>query len=198
MQLYNETQSHFPEWLEKGSQYNLNTGTNDYYKKFVTDDNYPIVGVSWNDADAYCKWLSRKTGMTFKLPTEAQWEKAARGVDGRKYPWGNSDPTENLVNFNNNIGKISSVGSFPQGTSPYGALDMAGNIWEWCRDWYKDDYYKNSIKKKNPIGPVIGTNRVLRGGSWFDDARILCCANRNYGPPAYRAVNFGFRLLQDN
>jgi len=117
----------------------------------------PVIDVSWNDANEYCKWLSQKIGLKFKLPTEAQWEKAARGSDGRKYPWGNSPPSGKKVNFadtqvwlqekyrwadkgiDDGYAYTAPVESYPQGTSPYGILNMAGNVWEWCNDWYDSD-----------------------------------------------------------
>ena len=124
-------------------------------------DNHPMVNVTWDDANAYAKWAGAA------LPTEAQWEKAARGTDGRIFPWGNDwDATKcsNSVGANN-PGKTSPVGSYPAGASPYGCLDMAGNVLQWCADWYGEDYYKKS-PAKNPTGPDSGTDRVLRGGSW--------------------------------
>jgi formylglycine-generating enzyme required for sulfatase activity len=157
----------------------------------------PVINVSWEDANAYCKWLSKKKGLDFKLPTEAQWEKAARGSDGRKYPWGNNEPGETLANFDSKVGKTSPVGSYSNGASPYGLLDMAGNVWEWCYDWYEADYY-NKSPEKNPKGPESGSHRVFRGGSWSNDAVDLRCAYRNYDGPSYRIVNLGFRLCQDN
>jgi serine/threonine-protein kinase len=197
MQFVYETKSHYPEWLEEGSQYHIKTGSDDYYKKFVTDENCPIVGVSWEDARAYCDWLSNKTGLNFKLPTEAQWEKAARGTDGRKYPWGNREPDDTLANFEGKIGKTTPVGSYPDGASPYGLLGMAGNVWEWCSDWYGSDYYKNA-SKKNPPGPESGPFRVMRGGGWYFYAVDLRCSNRFIVYPSFRNSFVGFRLCQDN
>jgi formylglycine-generating enzyme required for sulfatase activity len=161
----------------------------------------PVINVSWDDANTYCQWLSEKKGLAFKLPTEAQWEKAARGTDNRKYPWGNKEPDKQLANFKLNIfvlsKKTTPVGSYPQGASPYGLLDMAGNVWEWCQDWYNKNYYQSS-PDKNPNGPKSGTYRVLRGGSWYDGARNLRCAVREYFDPSNRFNYLGFRLCQDD
>ncbi len=158
---------------------------------FEQGDKHPVVSVSWNDAVEYCKWLSKKTGLYFKLPTAAQWEKGARGTDGRKFPWGNDKPDGTKANYadinywnkyknarqpdkNINDGYIetSPVGSYPEGASPYGLLDMAGNVWEWCNDVYQSNYYAIS-PYKNPFGPPDtgkpDQERVNRGGgSWTD------------------------------
>jgi len=175
---------------------------------------HPVIYVSWDDTAAYCQWLSGKTGLKFKLPTEAQWEKAARGIDSRKYPWGNTSPSEKIVNFadkqlwlkkkysgadkdiDDGYACTAPVGSYPLGTSPYGLSDMAGNAWEWCHDWYDAAYYKNS-PLKNPLGPASGSGRVVRGGGWSDGAGDLRCAIRNSVAPAYRVGILGFRLSQD-
>jgi formylglycine-generating enzyme required for sulfatase activity len=159
-------------------------------------ENRPVINVSWDDAKAYYQWLSKKTGLQFKLPTEAQWEKAARGNDQRKYPRGSREPDKDLANFSDNRGKTTHVGSYPDGASPYGLLDMAGNVWEWCSDWYKADYYKNS-PPKNPEGPNSGSKRVIRGGCWNNYARNLRCALRYYSVPSDRFYFLGFRLRQD-
>jgi len=156
----------------------------------------PVINVSWNEAVEYCKWLSDKTELNFKLPTEAQWEKAARGTDSRMYPCGYGEPDETLANFAGKIGRTSPVGSYPQGASPYGLLDMAGNVWEWCEDWYDIDYYKES-PDRNPQGPKSGTARVVRGGGWSYNTESIRCAYRNGSDPSYRSVHVGFRLCQD-
>jgi len=122
-------------------------------------DDHPIVRVTWSDAGAYCKWAS------VELPTEAQWEKAARSTDGRIWPWGNEWDASKCNNIVTGPKKTTPVGSYPAGASPYGLMDMAGNLWEWCADWYDKKYYA-SAPDRNPPGPASGTRRVLRGGSW--------------------------------
>jgi formylglycine-generating enzyme required for sulfatase activity len=159
-------------------------------------ENRPVINVSWNEAGAYCQWLSDKTGLQFNLPTESQWEKAARGNDQRKYPWGGREPDKDLANFSFKVGKTTPVGSYPAGASPYGLLDMAGNVWEWCSDRYEAGYYKNS-PLKNPTGPAGGSYRVFRGGGWHYYARFLRCADRSNHGPSNRYYFLGFRLRQD-
>ena len=156
----------------------------------------PVIGVSWDEAKAFCDWLSEKTGKNIHLPTEAQWEKAARGTDQRRYPWGNGEPSCSRVNYNNCRSKTMPVGSYPSGVSPYDIHDMAGNVWEWCSDWYYSSYYYSS-PYKNPTGPTSGYARVTRGGDWRHDARFLRCAERYSYGPSYRYNNLGFRLAQD-
>jgi formylglycine-generating enzyme required for sulfatase activity len=157
--------------------------------------NFPVVGVSWYEADAYAGWLSRKTGENYALPTEAQWEKAVRGTKGLIYPWGN-EFDKNLCNSDEcGLNRTSPVGIFPGGESPYGCVDMAGNVWEWCGDWYDRDYYK-SCPKKNPQGPSTGSGRVLRGGSWGGSAWDCRAAYRRFRHPASRGADFGFRLAR--
>jgi len=158
-------------------------------------DDQPVVGMDWNDAQVYCQWAERQ------LPTEAQWEKAARGTSGQLYPWGNQPASCEYAVMNdgsgNSCGKGDAawpVGSKPRGVSLYGALDMAGNVWEWVADWYDDRYYANS-PSQNPQGPSSGRLRVMRGASLDNNsvcARAACRYNRT---PVDRSSNFGFRCV---
>ncbi len=157
--------------------------------------NFPVVGISWYEAVAFCKWLSQKTGEYYRLPTETEWEKAARGTDGREYPWGNKFDEKKCNSLELGLGLTSPVGIFPEGKSPYECLDMAGNVWEWCFDWIDDEYYEKS-PEKNPQGPSTGVDRVLRGGSWLALPDLCRCAYRLGLPPAYRDDSAGVRLAR--
>ena len=151
--------------------------------------NRPVVRVNWFEASAYAAW---KGG---RLPTEAEWERAACGAEGRRYPWGDANPDGSLLNYDGNAGFPTPVGIYPRGASIEGILDMAGNVGEWCSDWYAKKYYKNS-PKENPTGPSSGSSRVLRGGSWSNN-RWNCRSSYRYYcfGPAERYDYFGFRLV---
>ncbi len=137
-------------------------------------DSHPVVQVSWDDAKAFCDWAG------LALPTEEQWEKAARGRDGRIWPWGNEPPTAGHCNFNNTVGDTTPVGEYsPTGDSPYDCVDMAGNVWEWTASWFDQTQ----------------SGRVLRGGSWVNSRRYARASIRNYYTPVYALNDIGFRLV---
>ena len=156
------------------------------------DNDYPVTGVFRRDGRQYCEWAGGR------LPTEAEWEKAARGTDGRKFPWGNQPPTCDLANFADCLEGTAPVGSYPQGASPYGALDMAGNVWEWVSDGYEPAYYSLS-PYENPTGPSGGGyDETMRGGSWLDWPRYLRVtarfANEGLSDPIILEA-YGFRCV---
>ena len=150
----------------------------------------PVVGVSWNDAVAYCKWAKAS------LPTEAEWERAAKGLSSRIYPWGDAKApfTCNAFDWRGAHNRLMLVGSFPAGASPCGALDMAGNVMEWCADWYSADYYRVS-PKVNPQGPPKGTHRVVRGGGWTPYDYRIRVTDRDGLLSSSKGRSLGFRCV---
>jgi formylglycine-generating enzyme required for sulfatase activity/predicted esterase len=184
------------------------TQANNHGGGTADSDRYPLLGVNWDAATAYCNWLSVKTGKRYRLPTEAEWEKAARGTDQRRFPWGNAID-HSYANF---VGAQSydtgvPVGSFNgkklgdlqthDNASPYGAYDMAGNVMEWCQDWYDRDYYAAS-PRKNPKGPATGAYRVVRGGTFFVEPYELRSAARSAAWPSFQGHRMiGFRPVRE-
>ncbi len=168
-------------------------------------DRHPVVHVSSLDAIKYCQWLSTRERKKYRLPTEAEWEYAARGTDGRKYPWGNYDRRGDLGNFadrntvfpwsdheiDDGFPESSPVGSFPLGASPFGIEDMAGNVWEWCHDYF--EAYRG-VSRVNPKGPTSGSKRVHRGGSWKSRFQNLRATARSANVPNFSCNDLGFRV----
>ena len=190
MDVHEVTVGQFREFVDQsGYKYGRNW---DEVARFSPSDDHPMIYVSWDDAVAYCQWAGKR------LPTEAEWEYAARGgLIGKRYPWGD-EIIHDDANYLGTGGKdqwdetTAPVGSFrPNG---YGLHDMAGNVWEWCADWYDSDYYSNS-PLRNPQGPSTSWWRVLRGGSWFSSSNYLRVACRINDNPTYAHSYFGFRCV---
>jgi len=152
--------------------------------------NHPVIGISWVQAQEYCKWAERR------LPTEAEWEKAARGTDSRIYPWGDTLPETELSNFGHQFNETVPVGMYPKGASPYGVLDMAGNAWEWVADGYQSDFYSRA-PEENPISDSPVNRRVLRGGNWDSNADGIRVTNRFWAFPGRNDID-GFRCAKSD
>jgi formylglycine-generating enzyme len=158
-----------------------------------SDANQPVVGVTWHDAVAYCQWLSERTGHQFRLPTEAEWERAARGGrEGALYPWGDQPPSaRSFAGYNSETGGPEQVGANPP--NEFGLYDMSEGVHEWCSDYYEAGYYRHS-PEKNPPGPAFGQRRASRGGSWRHRIKFSRCAARSSLPPTFKYADYGFRL----
>jgi formylglycine-generating enzyme required for sulfatase activity len=163
-------------------------------------EDHPVVYVSWHDAVAYCEWLSEVTGKPYRLPSEAEWGKGARGTDGRIYPWGDQWDAQRCNSREGDLYDTTPVGAYPQGASPYGLLDMAGNVWEWTRSlwgevWKEPDFsypYDHADGREDLQAKSL---RVLLGGAFSDDQRLVRCACRYRINPIYRSNLFGFRVV---
>lgn len=160
------------------------------------DPQQPVVGVSWHEAVRYCEWLSSGTGRQFRLPTESEWERAARGGrEGALFPWGN-EPPESLPGYSGRwkTGPEPVGGGEPNG---FGVYNMCDNVHEWCSDWFAADYYAVS-PERNPRGPGTGKRRASRGGSWRHHIKMSRCAARSSIPPEFQYADYGFRLARDS
>jgi len=172
---------------------NTSSVTHSDYFENPEYDGYPVIYIDWEMAVTYCEeWRGAR------LPTEAQWEKAARGTDGRSYPWG-EDIDSSLTNYNGDVGDTTAIGSYEDGQSMYGVYDMAGNVWEWVADWYDESYYESLGEyTENPTGPSNGEFHVLRGGSWVNEGDFVRAFTRGWNDLSYfEFTDFSFRCARD-
>jgi formylglycine-generating enzyme required for sulfatase activity len=162
------------------------------------DPNLPVVSVSWVEAQKYCRWLTDITGRRYRLPTEAEWERAARGgVENQLYPWGDEPPQTRAEYQRRWGGEVR--GPLPGGqgeANPYGIYDLCENVHEWCADWYQADYYAHSPERQ-PCGPTTGDRRASRGGSWRHHIKVSRLAARSSISPAFQYADYGFRVVRE-
>ena len=202
----NLTRFYISRYPITNEQYELFDPSHRSKRLVKADKRHPVVYVSSLEAIKFCQWLSSHERKRYRIPTEAEWEFAARGTDGRTYPWGETTARGDLANFadantafawsdravNDGFAETSPVGSFPRGASPFGVEDMAGNVWEWCSDFY--DAYKTA-ERSNPPGPRAGTQRILRGGSWKSRFNSLRASARSFNAPNFAANDVGIRVV---
>jgi formylglycine-generating enzyme required for sulfatase activity len=185
--IYETSNANYKSYMEK-------TGIKKY-PRYWDDSSFnkpdqPVVGVTWKEALNFCHWKNKR------LPTEAEWEKAARGKRPVSYPWGDDPPDKELLNFDNHVRQTTPVGTYPKGKSDYGVFDLSGNVSEWVQDWHFPEYYLFS-PKENPPGPEKGVYKVIRGGNWKNNAEDVNLTYRNATVPKARSNTVGFRCAAD-
>jgi iron(II)-dependent oxidoreductase len=184
------TNAEYKKFLDAGARRAVPTNWDARRRTYaIGASDHPVVCVSWDDANAYADWANKR------LPTEAEWEKSARGADGRWFPWGNRFDATRFNSSEANLRGTTPVTKFaPHGTSPFGVVDLVGNVWEWCADFYDAEYYKSS-PERNPRGPASSDWRVLRGGAWDAAPDCARCASRDYIAPELGYATVGFRCV---
>jgi len=186
-------------WSPEGWQWRCDkkiTEPEFWFDRRLNGPNFPVVGVSWFEAEAYINWLDQELDNIYHLPTEAEWEKAARGPDGNAFTWGNKFNNKYCNLINSGLEGPCPVGIFPKDKSLYGCFDMIGNVSEWCSDWFGVEYYKSS-PDSNPVGPSAGSERIVRGGAWNSSSRDCRATSRKWLTPTSRNDSVGFRLAKN-